>query len=753
MKEKPTYEELELHNQKLEEENEKLREENRLLRIIFDSIPDTIGIQFPDHNILHLNQAGYDFFGLDDSQRIDKKCFELLGRSAPCDPCSTSEVLRTKKVTEHEEYFPELNKYLNCRAIPIFNQGGDILYVTKITRDISKSKQIEKEKAQAQSEMESKHQEYIELYNQIRSMTDNVPDLIWAKDLQNRYIFANKAICKKLLMCSDTEEPIGKNDLFFAEKERAAGYIHTFGEICLNSDEVVKQNRQAARFLEDGLVRGQYLALDVHKAPYYNPQGEFVGTVGAGRDVTEDLLRQKVLKESEEKFRVLAEEAPVSIMHFDANGYISFVNNWHINVFARGKLDKEFFLNKRVSELPGLKSAMVTEELEKILLGETIILDQVYTPKFAAGHEGYQSIKGVPIYQDVEIIGGILIREDVTARIKTEIELRKSEARYRGVVEDQTELICRFSPDFKLTFVNKAYCKYFGQKEQELIGTNLISLIPEEDQPKVKEHILSLSVGNRVVNYEHKIKASNGEIRWHSWIVRGFLNSEDKIYEFQGVGRDITEEKSIKERLKASVQEKETLIQEVHHRVKNNLQVISSLINMTGRRTKSEEASRICADLGSKILSMALVHNQLFSSRDKSSINLASHIQQLWNKLVSIHKATDIYVQFDLDSINISLDKATPFGLVINEMFSNIFKHAFSKGEKGKVEISLKKKLEGQLEVHVVDYGQGLPDDIDTESKNNLGLWLIQNLVQNQLKGEVSIHSERGTSIKFNFIP
>ncbi len=166
-----------------------------------------------------------------------------------------------------------------------------------------------------------------ELYHLLHHMVDNVPDLIWAKDIEDRYLFVNQAICDKLLMSSSTDLPLGKNDLFFAERERQKGHRHTFGEICVNSDTVVKKTRMPGRFLEDGLVRGEYLILDVHKAPFFNDSGEMIGTVGCGRDVTREKQTDEALRDSEKRFRELIEGvSEISIQGYDEERRVIFWN-------------------------------------------------------------------------------------------------------------------------------------------------------------------------------------------------------------------------------------------------------------------------------------------------------------------------------------------------------------------------------------------------------------------------------------------
>jgi PAS domain S-box-containing protein len=199
----------------------------------------------------------------------------------------------------------------------------DIHIITSLAKALS----LEEERLRMDNALNRNESEYQELYKMMRLMADNVPDLIWAKDKDDRYIFTNQATCDKLLKCKHPDEALGKNDIQIAHKERDAGHNHTYGEICLNSDNIVKKTKIPGRFLEEGLVRNKYLMLDVHKAPFWGPDGEMIGTVGCGRDVTKEKQIEYALQKSGRRYRDLYNNTPVMLCSMDADNTITSASN------------------------------------------------------------------------------------------------------------------------------------------------------------------------------------------------------------------------------------------------------------------------------------------------------------------------------------------------------------------------------------------------------------------------------------------
>jgi PAS domain S-box-containing protein len=185
-------------------------------------------------------------------------------------------------------------------------------------------------------------------------MADNVPDMIWAKDLDGHYLFANKAMCEILFNAKNTDEPVGKTDMFFAKRERSAHPKnpdwHTFGELCMSSDDDVIESRKPGRFDEYGNVKGKFLFLDVYKAPFWDENGEMIGTVGSARIVTEEKKFEEhrreaeiKLRESEEAYRGIFDNAMDAIYILDKESCFIDVNEGAVNMYGH---PREYFIGK-----------------------------------------------------------------------------------------------------------------------------------------------------------------------------------------------------------------------------------------------------------------------------------------------------------------------------------------------------------------------------------------------------------------------
>jgi two-component sensor histidine kinase len=208
-----------------------------------------------------------------------------------------------------------------------------------------------------------------------------------------------------------------------------------------------------------------------------------------------------------------------------------------------------------------------------------------------------------------------------------------------------------------------------------------------------------------------------------------------------------------KEQLQASLREKELLLNEVHHRVKNNFQLISSLLDMSGMRVRNEEAIRLCTSVNSRVHSMALIHTQLYNSGDFNRVDMGASIRELVAHLAQIYAVDGRVITPAVDAAEtyLPITHAVPCALALNEVISNSFKHAFSGRQKGRIETFFRKSDDGTVIIRVKDDGSGVSDDFDIEKVNTLGLKLARNLVQDQLNGKFQIKRNRGTEVTIEF--
>jgi two-component sensor histidine kinase len=210
------------------------------------------------------------------------------------------------------------------------------------------------------------------------------------------------------------------------------------------------------------------------------------------------------------------------------------------------------------------------------------------------------------------------------------------------------------------------------------------------------------------------------------------------------------ERKKAEKEIKASLEQKELLLREIHHRVKNNLQIISSLLNLQSLHITDEKILDHFKDTQNRIKSISLVHEKLYQSEDIAQIDILNYIQHLVDDLVRNYGRQDIHISLDVESIQVDTDTAIPCGLIINELISNSIKHAFPDNKGGEIQISLKKSPSGEFELIISDNGVGISPELDLRKLDTLGLELVHSLV-NQLDGTINIQRSPGTSVTIKF--
>ena len=249
-------------------------------------------------------------------------------------------------------------------------------------------------------------------------------------------------------------------------------------------------------------------------------------------------------------------------------------------------------------------------------------------------------------------------------------------------------------------------------------------------------------------------RRQDGSLYVEEMTITPLQSATGEITHFIAIKQDITERKRTEEQIRTSLREKEVMLQEIHHRVKNNLQIISSLLDMQSWTVEDPVTRQILQDSQNRVRSMASIHEKLYQSPDLTSIDVAGYVYSVVAYLRQVYntRGEDITLDIQVDEVSLDLDMAIPCGLIINELVSNALKYAFPPEEKegGEIRVVLRSAGDGQLSLVVSDDGVGLAPDVDLDAPKTLGLRLVDMLTQ-QLNGTLELDRNGGLAFEIRF--
>ena len=330
-----------------------------------------------------------------------------------------------------------------------------------------------------------------------------------------------------------------------------------------------------------------------------------------------------------------------------------------------------------------------------------------------------------------------------------ETALRESEERYRAIFEAIPPQVWTARPDGTLDHVNQRVLEYFNCGMEAVLEWGWKSVIHPDDLPHCLERWSAALSSGAPYEVEFRLRrGSDGTYRWHLGRAVPVRDAAGQITKWFGTNTDITEMKEAEAQIQASLQEKEVLLREIHHRVKNNLQIVSSLLNLQIRRITDPAMLKLFASTSNRVRAMAAVHERLYESGNFAKIDMGPHLESLVRMFMRAHApaGTDVQPVLRLDPVTVELNIAVPLSLIANELITNALKYAFADRAQGTLTVTLHAG-ERYHELRVADDGPGFPATIDPATSRTLGLRLVRDLTR-QIRGELEIDSSpSGTSI------
>lgn len=630
--------------------------------------------------------------------------------------------LNISRQKEYEEILSESKQYLDA----FFHQSLDGIYIAKTKKPVN------------WISTKNKDNELDEILNSVN------------------IIRANEPLAEQYGLTIDNLSNINPFLHFGAENKKVKaklkklldeGYLHV-------NDFILKQDGKKLFF------EGDYHCI-------YDSNKNFIGFLGIQRDFTGRKHAEEKLKLSEEKFRAVAESMPAQVVIYQdnkfvyANQYSEVITGYNINEI----LKKNFWdiVHDDYKEL-------VKEQSKKRLYGEKV--PENYEFKIVAKDKTEKWLNYTARIIEFNGKNAVLgIATDITESRKIRDEIKQSEEKYRNFVNHSSEGI------YRLEFKNPIPVNLAIDKQADLIKDNVFIAECNKVFAKMYEFSSPDEVVGKSINI---LKYKNQDIlnRIMKFIMNDYNVTEDEIKEIDdtdkikyfvisitgvidngfltsiwGVQRDITEKKKSEEALQRSIGEKDILLKEIHHRVKNNLQIVTSLLKLQAGYVKDEKVKQLFRESRNRVQSMSLIHQKLYQARDLAHIDFREYIETVTVHLQHSYGILDdrVKIYTEVSNMIMSIDNAIPAGLIINELVSNSLKHAFPDGKTGNININAaydEYKCEYWLLLR--DDGIGISSEIDINNSDSFGLKLVNTLVK-QLDGVIEIVVKRGTEFRIHF--
>lgn len=722
---------------KLVETQYKLEEEKERYRLITENSTDMISRHAPDGTYLYATPSSEQLMGYTPGELVGKNAYDFIHPDDIPKINGNHEFILdstdAKSVTYRIKTKDDGYKWVETASHTVWDpQSERLIEIQASTRDISERKEYEKK-------LEKER-------NLFKKLTESSPIGIAIINPEGQISFGNHKAEEILGLTKNEIEELTYNDpqwnitsldgSDFPEEKLPFRQVMDTGEAVYDVQHAIEW------------PDGERKLLSINAAPLIGEDESFNGVIASLIDITDQKQQERKLREEQEFINTAIEHQPG--IFFLVNGEMNFVL-WNNAMeqelgYSPGEIEEmhplEFF--------PEHYHTLIQSKIDEILSSGSAEVEAEIISK--TGQCFHYYIMGAKLDREdgTFIIGSAI---NIEERVQAEHKLKASEQRWERLVEKNPSLIQITGRDGIIRYLNPAGAQMYGFEDaQELIGKRFDKFINFGDEQLLNRRI------SRVLNYREALPPVTYNVTTY--------DDNERFIELQGVpvaydgetliltiGKDVTDHHYYEKRLKQSLEEKETLLQEVHHRVKNNLAVISGLLEIQGHEIDNKEMKEILTNSQLRIQSIAKVHELIYQQDELNSIDFSSYIRGLTKSTESIYGNQQLDLQFklDLEPVMISLDQAVPCGMVVNELITNAIKHAFPTQTEGTVSIRLSEDSSQQkVRIIVSDNGIGLPDSYDLKKENSMGSTIIDLLIQ-QLKADLK-YSGTGKGSTFELV-
>lgn len=748
-------------------EGELLQNQNYTNNLISSSL-DIICATDENDKIKEFNRAAESTFGYTKQEMEGLKPEILYANS--------KDFLKTRKELESKGFFTgEVQNrrktgevFTSFLSATILKDGeGKVIGTMGVSRDITDIKLAELE--------------LIESEERYRDLFENASDLIQSVDIKGDIVYVNNA-WKKTLGYSDNEV-MGQTIFELLHPDGKNHCVNFFTNLIKSkSKEAVKTT------IELKHKNGTKITVEGSVGCKFNAEGKIISTRGIFRNITDEKWQKTRQEVYNNVSKIIAEKANADdiyeairielsqVMNTDifvisyalAPNVISFP--YYFDIEKGGKIHNptrthkkginEYFLKQKkpaILKRNDLDNLIKQGKYElmgtkcKVFLGVPLKVKNK-----VIGVLSVQSYKNENEFDDksLEILDFISGAIGLTIQKKQdELLLFEQTSKLKSIIENSSHLFWTYDKNVGLTSFNQNYSDavfdLYGFRPK--LEPNTMNRVDEKSLQPFWDKKYEDAFNGKNVEFITERFNKNGTRIIREVFLNPIFDEDNKVILVSGIAHDITDKQIAEEKLKNSLKEKEILLKEVHHRVKNNLQVISSILNLQSSYVNDESTLTILRESQDRIKTMSIIHESLYQANDFSEINFSQYIVSLSKNLVHSYGILDSFVEtkYEIDNVSLSLDMSIPCGLIINELVSNALKYAFKGRKKGKLNISLLLN-NGVVTIIVADNGVGIPKNLNIKETNTLGLQLVTTLVE-QIDAELKLETTKGTTFTITF--
>ncbi|MFB6346764.1 MAG: PAS domain S-box protein [bacterium] len=723
-----------------EEAYRSLETSEKRLKTIINNTRDIFTVVDDNGRILYESPAIERVLGYDQDELLDQSAFDLIH---PDDQEQVAE--RFQALLEDE---PPSFDTTECRIQSADGEwvwleiSGSNLYQSVWNGYLLTSRNINDRRETEEALRESERR--------FRQMANNIGEIFWMHDAETHEIlYVNPAI----------EEIWGKPPEYF--------YNHPDGWL----KAIVEEDRERVKsiFQEEPLnefdveyrierADGEIRWVHDHGYPVCNDQGEIIRLVGTARDITERKETEKELEQTIEDLRRttvsrnhldhLLSTMPSALMILNDHGEITRVNAALCELlnFSRSEL-----LGRHYDDVLDARGSRAVENVLEPS-GSGMIKSREVNYVSSDGRTIPVLLSTTKLSDDTNQAGEVIcLGLDITERKEAQLALEENEKRFRQMAENIDEIIFMFSGDWsELHYISPRYESIYGRSRQDLEEDpgDFFEAVHPDDRDKVLDALQTVDNGDKVT-LEYRVNESENYSRWVLAECKPLRDETGSVNRYVGTIRDITELKNTQQELQRALDEKANLLKEVHHRVKNNMQIISSILSLH-ERNNSRDPERMLDECENRIKSMAMIHDMMYQSENLAELSFAEYVDELVSSLIQVSPIPSSSVDRVLNvdsSLDLPLSQVVPCGLIIHELVSNSCEHAFAENRENKLIVDIE-DLDDRMILRVQDNGPGLPEDLDPQEVNSVGFEILRALCQHELGGTLKYYSDPLTTVE-----